>query len=509
MTRDQLARLLQQPPQPARAYLVGAGGCGVSALGHLLLDRGWEVCGSDLAANDDVERLRARGARIVLGHDAARVREEHPALVAFSSAVASDNPELNAARELGLPVVRRAALLAALMQDKTGICVAGMHGKTTTAALLAYALEQLGAAPAFAIGGFVPQLEGNARWASAPAHPSHRHPCAGTLQGSPDQAAAALWAHLLFVAEADESDGTLPEFQPACSVVLNIDAEHLDYFADVQAVRDEFRRFIQQTQGLVCYCADDPHLPELVQGKPGAVSYGFHPEADYRIELPPDEAAAVGDASSPPTACSNGSLKRFRVWHRGQPFGEFELRLLGGQNVSNAGAVVALLHQLGFSAKAIHAAIAGFLGVARRQEELFRDERFRVFTDYGHHPVEIQATLQAFREVTPGRLLVGFQPHRYTRTQHLLEQFRGAFGQADCLWVADIYAASEPPIPGVHAAQLASAITTRGPRAEYVATLEQLCEAIRRTVRPGDVVLFLGAGDIDQAARAFARSLQA
>jgi UDP-N-acetylenolpyruvoylglucosamine reductase len=257
-------------------------------------------------------------------------------------------------------------------------------------------------------------------------------------------------------------------------------------------VTREFERFAAHTHGKVIFCADDERLAELFAHRPGSISYGFNPLAAYRVEIQlPDE---------------HGS--RFEVWHRGMKLGDFRTTLIGEKNISNATAVIALLHELGCDAADIAKAIAPFRGAARRQELLFADARFRVFDDYGHHPREITAVLSAFRTLQPRRLLVAFQPHRYTRTQQLLAEFATCFAAADRLWLTEIYAASETPIPGVSGATLADAVRATGQAAEFVATPAELVAKVRAAMQPGDLVLFLGAGDITHAARQLARQLQ-
>lgn len=461
---EQVDALLKVAKPGGLVYLIGAGGCGMSGLAHLLLDLGFQVQGSDLLLSDEVRQLQARGARIHPSHEAAQVLEAKPILVVYSSAIRRDNPELQAAEQLRVPIVRRAVLLAALVQRQQGICVAGMHGKTTTTALLAFALKELKQDPSYAIGAVVPQLE------------QHAHFSAGENR--------------VFVVEADESDGTLRSFHPRDAIILNVDEEHLDYYANLEAICQEFQEFGAQTARRLFFCADDPRLMGLFGERPGAISYGFSPAAFYRLE------------EVPSTKCS-----RFKVLKNGVILGVFDLGLAGKKNVSNAGAVVALLDQEGFSAADIGAAIAGFKGAARRQQELFRNDQFRVIDDYAHHPSEIEATLQAFRPMARGRLLVAFQPHRFTRTQHLLRHFATCFKEADLLWVTEVYAASEVQIAGVDGASLAEAVRAKGQSVEFTPALNQLRRAVRAAMRPGDLVLFLGAGDITKCAHALAAEL--
>lgn len=496
LTPTQVNDLLQASGPGSAVYLIGAGGCGMSGLAHLLLDLGHAVAGSDLVSNEETRRLRGRGAQIHTGHQVEQVRAARPALAVYSSAIRADNPELLAAHELNIRVVRRATLLAALAQRQRAICVAGMHGKTTTTALLAFALDRLQARPSYAVGGLVPQLEPHARFTRDDG------PSGDAAAGAGPGSDRRPW----FVAETDESDGTLREFEPEHAILLNVDAEHLDYYANLEAVCREFQSFARQTRGLLVFCADDTRLAELCAQRPGAVSYGFHPLADYRIE--------PCDVPPPAPDCGRGThgeraaAAAFQVRHRGRVLGPFTTRLVGEKNVSNAAAVAALLHQLGHDPEAIARAVAPFQGVARRQEELFSDDRFRVFDDYGHHPSEIAATIKAFKGLGRRRLLVAFQPHRYTRTQQLLREFAGCFAGADRLWLTEVYAASEAEIPGVNGELLARAVRDHGQPAEFVADLGALPDAVRAAMEPGDLVLFLGAGDITRAARALAGQLR-
>ena len=455
-------------PAGARAHLVGAGGCGVSAVGHLLLDLGFAVTGSDLADSSFTRGLRARGALIHLGHDARHLDPSEgvppAAWVLHTSAARPDNPELLAACKAGIPVVRRASILAAIQRRQQGVCVAGMHGKTTTSALLAFTLERLDARPSYAIGAEVPQLARHARLSPA------------TGSSVP-----------LCVVEADESDGTLLEFSPDHAILLNVDAEHLDHFGSFEAVCRHFAGFATRVRRHLVYCADDSRLRGICASCPGAVSYGFDPAADYRLEhLGPGQ---------------------FALWHAGARLGVYNTLLAGDKNLLNCGAVAALTHRLGFDPAAVAQAMAGFRGAARRQQLLYSGPDCRVYDDYGHHPVEIAATLAALKALAPGRLLVAFQPHRYSRTQHLMAAFATAFGDADSLWLADIYSAGDPEIPGVSSAVLAAEMTARGRSVEHVPALDALVERVRQALLPGDWVLFIGAGDITDAARALARQL--
>lgn len=505
-TPDFVNDLLGRAPGGSTVFLVGAGGCGMSGLGHLLLDLGFRVAGSDAVVNEEVRQLRARGADIHEGHAAERVAQARPVLVVYTSAVRRENSELQAAETLRIPIVRRAVLLAALVRRKRGVCVAGMHGKTTTTSLLAFALERLGVSPGYAIGALVPQLPRHARFVECGANASlptwslgsGSEMCISPGRGCVrENAVGAPHSQNLFVVEADESDGTLREFEPEHAILLNIDEEHLDYYENLEAIGREFSRFASQVRGILIFCADDLRLAGLVATHPGAISYGCHPLAGYRIEIHP---VAPGGA---------GGISRFTLWHKGAVLGEFSTRLLGEKNISNAAAAIALLHQLGFAPEKIAEAIGPFCGAARRQQEIFSDERFRVFDDYGHHPVEIRATLRALKSLGARRLLVAFQPHRFTRTRDLLHEFATAFQEADMLWLADVYAASEPEIPGVNSHLIAGVIRAQGQAVECVSDLAMLRAAVRAAMRPGDLVLFLGAGaDITVVAHDLAAALR-
>lgn len=481
LASDQVNDLLQSLSPDGTVFLIGAGGCGMSGLGHLLLDLGHRVAGSDRSDGDEVDQLRRRGAAIQIGHDRLWFETVNPRLVIFSSAILpSSNPELAAALQKNIPVARRATVLSALLQRQCGVCVAGMHGKTTTSALLAFALRELQARPSYAIGALVPQLTAHASYSRLP-EPA---PAVGPR------------AQPFFVVEADESDGTLRQFAPEHAIVLNIDEEHLDYFGHFESVCREFGEFGRQTRGWLVLCADDARLMELFAGNPRVVSYGYSSTAQYRIDL--EEGGERG----------MDGFTHFAVWKDGARLGRFGISLVGEKNIGNATAVIALLDRLGFGTLEIGEAIRSFRGAARRQQTIFRDERFHVIEDYGHHPTEIRATLSALRNLGSRRMLVAFQPHRFTRTKALFHEFASSFRTADRLWVTDIYPASEPPIAGVTGELLADAIRQCGSAAEFVPNPAALLRQMAQSIVPGDLVVFLGAGDITKTAQAFAADLR-
>ncbi len=461
---------LESPPGTP-VHLVGIAGSGVSCLGHMLLDRGFRVSGSDIASNENTRKLAERGADVLQGHFAGSVLERAPQLVVYSSAIPRDNPELLEARRAGVPVVRRASFLAVLLSTQRPVCVAGMHGKTTTAGLFSYVLGELEGNLSYAVGGSAPQLE-------VPAFYQTR-------------SEEAPW----FVAEVDESDGGLEEFSPEDLILLNIDNEHLDYFVSVESIQDEFRRLIGRTRGERLYCADSPSLEQLFAGVPRAVSFGYHPGAEYRIGLRPSDYRQPG-------------IERFDLWRRGDYVGEFSLQLPGRANVSNAAAVIAWLLRRGYGAGQVAGVLSRFQGVRRRQDMLFEDARYHVIDDYAHHPTEIQETIRAVRRRAPRRLVAVFQPHRYTRTERLMKQFAESFDEADKVWLTEIYAAHEKPIPGVSGQALAEEMAGSGRSPEYEPSLDRLWQRVSKDLRTGDIVLFLGAGEITRAGHQLAASLQ-
>ncbi len=459
-------------------YLIGAGGCGMSALGHILLDLGCRVAGSDICQNKNTEQLIHRGAKIFIGHSAENIKSINPALVVYTSAIGSDNPELRAASSTGtIPLFRRGEFLATVVNQTDLVCVAGMHGKTTTSALLAYAFESLGCSYGYSVGWNVPQLPRNGKF-NLPGFSSQQ-------QNSRTGRKTAY-----FVIEADESDGTLNLFEPLHSIILNIDREHLDYFGSFERLKREFLNFAEKTRGTLVYCADDPILAKMIGKSEKSHSYGFSESAEYKIEL-------IGE---------NPSKKgfTFEVYKHGKSLGRFTNALFGAHNVLNSSAAIALLDLIGFSYKEISPIIGSFKGAERRQEELL-NEKIRVFDDYGHHPNEIRATINAIKPLCSNKLLVVFQPHRYTRTRDLYVEFGKCFSGANRVWVMDIYGAGEKPIPGITSKLIVDEILKNGIESESVSNVDEVCKKVLEKVAVGDVVLFCGAGaDVTVAAHRFA-----
>ena len=447
-----LLRLLTR--EKCRVHLLGVAGSGMSGLAALLLELGHSVSGSDKVSTLETERLQRLGLRFHQQHLPECAGDAD--LVIYSSAIRSDNPILAKAWELGKPVARRAEALSALMRGKRGIVIAGMHGKTTTAAMAAHVLREGGLHPSHYVGAEIPILGTNAHW---------------DRRGE------------YFVAEGDESDGTLRCFQPEHALILNIEEEHLDFYPDLAAIEKVFAQFIQQTSGIVFYNRDDKNCLRLCADRRGAISFGFSENADYRgAEFVPDTFSS-----------------RFSVYFRGRKLGDAVLNVPGRHNVQNALGVIALASELGVSFEKIAASLRKFEHARRRFEIKYESPRFLLVDDYAHHPTEIRATLRTARGTGRKRLLAMFQPHRYSRTQALCAEFGRAFDEADRVVVTDVYAASEMPIPGVSGELIAKAALAHGHRGvRYQPRLEWVHRDVGNMLEPGDLVLSLGAGNIHE-----------
>src|SRR5579863_462533 len=434
------------------AHFIGIGGIGMSGIAEILLSLGFRVSGSDLRRSAVTDRLEKLGATIYEGHQAHNV--EGATVVVTSSAVSTANPEVLEARARKVQVIQRAEMLAELMRLKYGIAIAGMHGKTTTTSMVATVLAAAGLDPTVVVGGRVDALGSNAK----------------------------LGASQFLVAEADESDRSFLKLSPILAIVTNLDREHMDCYRDMRDVEDAFLTFIDKVPfyGAVTACIDNPQLAAILPRAHRRVfTYGVAPSADFRLEL----------LESGP-----GSRARFQVWTYGGPLGPFELNVPGRHNVLNATAAVAIGHQLQVEGERIAEGLKGFRGVDRRFQERGTARGVTVVDDYGHHPTEIRATLAAARESTRGRVHVVFQPHRYTRTRDLLDEFGAAFGDADSVVVLPIYAASEEPLAGITAERLAERI--EGPGAEFAPDFPAAVAAAAGRAREGDLILTLGAGSV-------------
>jgi len=439
-------------------HFVGIGGIGMSGLAEVLLELGYPVSGSDLKLTPITERLAGRGAVIHEGHDAANVLGVNA--VVISSAVRPDNPEVIEARRLALPVIPRGELLAELMRLKYGIAVAGSHGKTTTTSMVAAILIQAELDPTVAVGGRSALLRGsNAR------------------VGKGDY----------LVVESDESDGSFLKLAPILAIVTNIDREHLDHYPDLNAIRRAFVEFANRVPfyGAAILCLDDENVQRILPDvNRRVVTYGASPQADLRI-----------------THSSTGHMaSEFHLLFRERDLGCFRLPVPGAHNVSNAAAAVAVGLELEISVETIRESLAQFSGVDRRFQVRGAERGVTVIDDYGHHPTEIRATLAAARACRYQHVHVLFQPHRYTRTQALMDDFARAFHQADTVHVMDIYAASEAPIEGVTAQALVSRLQTFGHRgANYAGSMEAGIQSVVDAASSGDAILTLGAGSVSRA----------
>jgi UDP-N-acetylmuramate--alanine ligase len=440
-------------------HFVGVGGIGMSGIAEVLLNLGYQVRGSDLKDSETTKRLRALGGDIRTGHDAANVAGAD--VVVVSSAVRPDNAELRAAKERRIPVIRRAEMLAELMRLKFGIAIAGTHGKTTTTSMVATVLSHAGLDPTVVVGGKVNKLGTNAKLGQGP----------------------------YLVAEADESDGSFLHLTPTIAVVTNIDPEHLDYYAGgLDQIRDAFVAFVNRIPfyGLAVLCADHPVVQaSLSRVEKRYVLYGLSPQAEVQAR----------------SLVFDGPRTSFDLVIRGRTLGRPTIQMLGTHNVRNALAAFAVAEELGIDLEVARAGLESFDGVERRFTVRGVERDVMVVDDYGHHPEEIRVTLDGARKAYPERrILVGFQPHRYTRTRDLIDGFATAFQEAEQLFVAPIYAAGEDPIEAVNTERLVARIAEYGHRSVSAAgSVEQVASALLAVARPGDLVITFGAGDIWRA----------
>ncbi|MDN5346815.1 MAG: UDP-N-acetylmuramate--alanine ligase [Clostridia bacterium] len=447
-------------------HFVGIGGVGMSALAQVLLGKGYRVSGSDLKENGVMQRLASLGATVNTGH---AVENLSPGVrrVVVSSAIPPDNPEVTAARQRGLPVIKRGELLAEFMQPYRGITVAGAHGKTTVTAMIALTLLRAGFDPTVLVGGNVPEIGGNA------------------YLGKSDY----------LVTEADESDASFLYLRPWVAVATNIEDDHLDHYGSVENIIEAFEAYLRQTKpdGFAVLCADDPNLRRLALDLPcRVVTYGLEVGGDL-------EATEIR---------FNGLGSRARVNSGGRELGWLELNVPGRHNVLNALAAAAVATNLGVEWAKIRESLASFRGVERRFQVLHGENNIWVVDDYAHHPTEIRATLSAASQVGARRIVAVFQPHRYTRTKFLYRDFGRAFRQADIVIVNDIYAAGEHPLPGVTAGLIVQALREAGqPRVLYLPTQEETLDYLRKESAKGDLILTLGAGDVWKISHSLVKEL--
>jgi UDP-N-acetylmuramate--L-alanine ligase len=446
-----------------KIHLIGVAGSGMSGIAGLLISLGHHVSGTDKVATIEVGRLKGLGLEFYSPVNPEAVAQAD--LVIYSSAIRQGHADYDEAIRLGKNIVRRADALAAIMNCKKGIIVAGMHGKTTTASMAAHVLRVGETHISHYVGAEIPILGTNAHW-----DPEGEY----------------------LVAEGDESDGTLAFYHPEHAIVLNIEEEHLDYYENLEAIEAVFNQLLSQTTGHVFYCADDEHATRLCSVHPGAISYGETLNAFYRF----DDVHAKDFQS------------HFRVLRGGEPLGALTLNVPGRHNVSNAMGVIALATELGVPFHKIAEAMETFRGARRRFEIKYRSERYMIVDDYGHHPSEIKATLATARSTGRQRVLTMFQPHRYSRTLALKDEFGRAFHDASAVFIADVYAASEQPIEGVSGQMLVDAIKADGhDNAHYHADRKKIALELGRLIQPGDCVISLGAGNIHEQASTLARDV--
>jgi UDP-N-acetylmuramate--alanine ligase len=444
--------------KPQHVHFTGIGGIGMSGLAEVLLNLGYRITGSDLRLSPVTERLQKLGATVYEGHAAQNI--EGAKAVVVTSAANADNPELVAARNAGVPIIPRGELLAELMRLKYGIAIAGSHGKTTTTSMAATILGEAGLDPTVVVGGRV-----------------------GTMGGSN----ARVGKSDVMVVESDESDGSFLKLSPIVAVVTNIDREHLDHYRDIDEIRDAFREFVNKVPfyGVAILCLDDENVQRILpQITRHMITYGTSAQVDIEI-----------------TEANCGHLASdFNLRRHGEDLGRFLVNVPGFHNVLDATAAIAVALWLEVPVEKIRAGLAAFAGVDRRFQTRGQECGVTVIDDYGHHPTEIRATLAAARLCRFNRVLAIFQPHRYTRTRALMDDFARSFNQADIVYILDIYAASEKPIEGVTSSALAQRMRDYGHKdVRYVGTAGDAVEAVLQDAQDGDVVMTLGAGNVWQA----------
>ncbi|MBI1619115.1 UDP-N-acetylmuramate--L-alanine ligase [Aquamicrobium zhengzhouense] len=465
---------MKMPQTIGVVHFIGIGGIGMSGIAEVLHTLGYKVQGSDQADSQNVQRLREKGIDCMVGHRAENLGDAE--VVVVSTAVKKDNPELVAAREKLLPVVRRAEMLAEIMRFRNAIAIGGTHGKTTTTSMVAALLDAGGLDPTVVNGGIINAYGTNAR------------------MGNGD------W----MVAEADESDGTFLKLPADVAVVTNIDPEHLDHYGSFDKVRDAFRQFVEGVPfyGFGIMCIDHPEVQALVSKIEDrrVITYGENKQADVRFSnLRMEGIVSVFDVTI-----------RDRKLDRVTEIEGLRLPMPGLHNVSNATAAIAVAHQLGIGPEEIRTGLAAFGGVKRRFTHTGSWNGVEVFDDYGHHPVEIKAVLRAAREACEGRVIAIAQPHRYTRLRDLFDEFASCFNDADTVLISPVYPAGEEPIEGVDAEELVSRIRAGGHRdARHIEGPAAIPAAVKELAQPGDFVVMLGAGNITQWAYALPGELEA
>jgi UDP-N-acetylmuramate--alanine ligase len=459
---NELTQRLTCRDKPLHIHLIGVAGSGMSGLALLLLGMGHKVSGSDRVTTQETERMQGKGLVFSTPHSAAAVQGAD--LVVFSSAIKPDNPSYAAAVAAKIPLYRRAECLAAILHTRQGILISGTHGKTTTSSMTAHVLREAGLKPSHYVGAEIPILGSNAHWSEEGPH---------------------------MVAEGDESDGTLALYRPEHAVILNIEAEHLDFYRDLDHIREVFTSLADKTHGRLVYCAEDPVAHELCASRANAVSYGWE-DADYTAT---DIRELRGSTA-------------FTVVRHGETLGDIELGIPGHHNILNALAAIALADGCGADFLLVARALSTFAGAKRRFETKYLSAKYRIVDDYGHHPTELAATLQTARSLKPQRIVVLFQPHRYTRTQALADDFGRVLQAADLVFVSDVYPASEAPIEGISGQTIVDAMARHGSvPATFLPHLDKAHLTVGNALLPGDILITLGAGNVHEAGTRIARDL--
>jgi UDP-N-acetylmuramate--alanine ligase len=462
-----LSTQLTDRSKPIHIHLIGVAGSGMSGLALLLLGMGHKVSGCDRVTTSETDRMQGQG--LMFSSPQTGVGVEGADLVVYSSAIRPENPAYAAAVGAGIPLIRRAECLAAILHTKAGIVISGTHGKTTTSSMTAHILRECGQKPSYYVGAEIPILGANARW---------------------EEEGRSM------VAEGDESDGTLALYRPEHSVILNIEAEHLDFYRDLDHIKEVFTTLADQTAGSIVFCAENAVAREVCKDRPNAVSYGWESTAEDTNYT----ASGIRDLK--------GS-SAFTVKKDSEILGDIELAIPGEHNILNALAAIAIADLCGAEFSLIARALSSFAGAKRRFETKYLSPSCRIVDDYGHHPTELAATLQTARSLKPARLVVLFQPHRYTRTQALADDFGKVLQAADLVFITDVYPASEPPIPGITGQTLVDAMKGQGAiPAKFLPDLATAHHQVGNSLEPGDLLITLGAGNVHEVGTRITKDLK-
>lgn len=453
--------------KPLHIHLIGVAGSGMSGLALLLLGMGHKVSGCDRVTTSETDRMQSLGLQFSCPQTEASGAGAD--LVVYSSAIRPGNPAYDAAVKANVTMIRRAECLAAILHTKAGIVISGTHGKTTTSSMTAHILRECGQKPSYYVGAEIPILGANARW---------------------EEEGRSM------VAEGDESDGTLALYRPEHSVILNIEAEHLDFYRDLDHIKEVFTKLADQTTGKIVYCAEDAVAHEICSPRPNALSYGWESSSEKTNYTASDIRDLKGSSA-------------FTVKRDGKVLGDIELAIPGEHNILNSLAAIAIADQCGAEFSLIARALSSFAGAKRRFETKYLSPTCRIVDDYGHHPTELAATMRTARSLKPSRLVVLFQPHRYTRTQALADDFGKVLQAADLVFITDVYPASEPPIPGITGQTLVDAMKAHGDiPAKFLPDLETAHHKVGNALEPGDLLITLGAGNVHEVGTRLAADLK-